>query len=1689
MNKSFVSAIKNLNQRVKKDILSTKSPVYVDSNLQSESICDTGAVVDLQKGMFESHTKKTRNLVSLAPKSSVLIKKKYFTTLASSNDLKWMSSLEKFFLRSVKALFAYKVQQIRVYESLTKFENFYQDYNVYNLNLLARLNKEARKLLKDGINAEDDIASLIVDSFREVPRLDDKQIAIMELLRRNVYATDNTLTTWIVDQEKPDEGMTGPGTGVIEMTLFNSFSVNLGLDSSPKSGSMSFVDPYNISMITEDDIKFAITEAATGKYGLFQSLLEGAFQERGVLGSIKPTNYTDVSNLEQIQEGLSFDFGDIDFGYITNRLRKFFLGKPFIDPSDGIHIFVNSNKTTFDYGAKNVEELGAVDDQEIEISDIVLEAERRLFFNNKINFEEYKKLRRYSSDSFSMQHIFAGYITSTSISYSSGSYNLNVKYTDNMGWLNWSRFVTEPALADYVGILEDPLTPFKTSFDELGDIKPGTNLDLLDENKQLLDLGILSYKSGLFRGQNASEQNLFQGEFNGVGSNKGSKILQHPDGFIYRWKDGVVTQVADFQNADPSGSSYRKVKTHIQQHGLSAAEQPLVNLDIANILSILITGQPYDVEKFLKNSFEAHNLSKKSTASRLNQGQSDPLSFIINSIRKQNKYYGNFKPYRMITMNKRSIQRSITDIALKESINNTLKDLQKRKIQVRTQIRLIKETVVDPARNARNNILIGTLTVELNNIEASIKNQLRIARNSGIIEEKDIRTFDFNFLNPFSNLDFDGDDEFNESVTRAMMRIGAKRRIEDVRLNRDKNYFIISDQYDYNVDLKPFLLNIRNSNFKLFEGTYTNVFERCQAANNIIKFEFFCNSDGNLEFRPPQWNKTPLTVLQESAKLTAKGRKSAIPGFITKTFENRISALSNDIQTLNLSIVIGALLLGRFPDRTLIPGMEKKGASALKFFGVSAKGAKKGDNSIAVLSLARNGNQTLETETSNVFDLNADISVSEYGEVFLGDTETLLGQFDPIFQEENSVLDNVLNVVENGSSVPAFKYATVENINRIIEDYEKRVGVNPAARLGIRNRSVVQSDFVFGVDLGRNSEGLENVLKEFVSSEDSVLEKIKNILSERDRLVTILNRNKEKSKELEEVNQIILTGNSENPTNADKIFTEGFFKNNPGIDISGQTIDTDSSNKASEKLDNAYNSLSILSGSADKGAIFDHMIEDNTVNLEGYGSGKRFIIEDIHILSATYTHDPPDFTRIDVVGDAPLKLGSVFQSATDGKYYWAGATDFDMWRQYGYKPFRVEAPYLSDSELQCKPFALMNLSIQKSKILKANINLVGNEFYKPGEVVFVKSTGLLYYIESVNHNFSYGQQFTTSLSLSYGHPPGEYLPTPLDVIGQQISTEPLKDRVLNYRKEFGDDEYTPLRPDSSILFPSLGRVTKSTVLDFADNQSRFANMMVDLGGSILTSNRYLLLRVFVNASPDKVDLVREKANEILFQARELFTNPEMITNAQQPEINLATDFNKIPGAISDAFFSSLSNSGIPISAFSEVGDKKLEPLVLPNGIIPTPIKPNKILMQISFLKKVRKEKPKVSEGQTNERQEEFQGDFNSSIGLEEDESGPSDYIDLNDEIICLNNELADVILDNDGVLVNDKDQLMPGDQSQSVGKLSDVGKRLFPSGGPSQESWSDLRTLFGNVGLGFLPNTVSRIVEVGIIDLTKVVKK
>ena len=55
---------------------------------------------------------------------------------------------------------------------------------------------------------------------------------------------------------------------------------------------------------------------------------------------------------------------------------------------------------------------------------------------------------------------------------------------------------------------------------------------------------------------------------------------------------------------------------------------------------------------------------------------------------------------------------------------------------------------------------------------------------------------------------------------------------------------------------------------------------------------------------------------------------------ITNLFQTRIDGLYLSIHTLNVKLVLLSLMMGRFPDNTLIPNMQVSGLDALDFFGV-----------------------------------------------------------------------------------------------------------------------------------------------------------------------------------------------------------------------------------------------------------------------------------------------------------------------------------------------------------------------------------------------------------------------------------------------------------------------------------------------------------------------------------------------------------------------------------------------------------------------------------------------------------------------------------------------------------------------------------------------------------------------------------
>lgn len=1576
---------------------------YAANGPLTENIVDGGIITDLNSGITEPYKAKVRETITLAPKASVLIKKKPFSTLDFVNEIRWMNNSEIFLLRATKALFAYKVQQIRAYECLTKAIEFdkYNDSIINISNIVSLIDKYSkldniRKTITenssftfpqnsrvyDGIPfsgiINDSIAGLEASFSSALKGIDSALNVdyegfsddISKLLKKSLYSIENNLTTFIVDFNSIDNYGTGPGTGVIELANFNSFNVNSTNKPSPSGLSLSMQDPMGISTIREEDIDIAIEESLNGNMGIFKNLLESnlvSASERNIISSYD-SNYTlnvgteltyeiagnqllseSISNLKNLYSNENLK--NVDIGYVYDRLRVFYLGKGIVNPPDGVHVFIKSDRYKQRHSGNGGQsaKFPELFDDDNKISDLVLEAEREMFTNKKIPFETYKQIRKTQEDSFGMIHVFGGFVSDTSNSYQNGSYTFNFSAKDNMAWLEWSRYNESPSLSDPQGILEDPLTPFEFKKNSSGGVDFSQGIQLSQENKDILGSGLLSYDSGILSGNNASELNLFQNQYNGFGSLNGTEIMQHPSGFVYRWKTGILTATAGFQTADENGINNQSVYNKF--YNLPIAKNVISNLDVANIISVLVTGKPYNMEMFIRNAQEAMNIvSQRESGSR--NDKRDPIASVVDVLKKQNKFYGNFKPYRTISVNSKTIQKMMTESVEKQTASKNIRTLQARRAEILDRITKLTSSSTGPLTNQ----IVARLNLEAETIRESILDQINIINDplNGYLSDSDRYTFDVNFsgTNIFNSLQI-GSKEDDDGLKIAKSLIGSRRRIEDVRLNVDRNYLVVSDEYDANTEIRPYLLEMRNSRYPLFQSSYASIFSQCTQAASYLNLEFFCNSQGHLEFRPPQWNKIPLSVLKDLIRTKKLSKKNVIPDYILDLYATKKQRLENEIKIINIEIVILALLLGKFPDQSLIPGLSKAtGTSILSEYTSS-------ENSMLFFGV-------------NIISFNSGVSVSPE----ISNTTDLIGFFEPEFSlvtKRSGLIDEILYVSNGNLNPPAIKFANPHNIATLRNSCFSKFAKDPVSYFGKNlNELFEESEFIFN-----KKEGYLKTLSELFNS-DGILTRLKNAISKRDRFVTILKNNQEKINNFDQI-QNIFTGTMDKQ----RINEE----NDAGIKLDKDLL------KIEESLSNTINFLDYNNDRS--GSVFDNLIENDEVNLLGYGSGKRFVINDSEIINASYSERPPEFSRVNVTGSAALGQAAGLNSATENFYFWAGGTDFDLWRQYGYttKPFNV--PFFSSDEFQCKPFAYFQLQLQRSKVLQGSITVIGNEFYQPGDVIYIKSKGLLYYVEGVTHNFSIGNSYTTSLQLSYGHPPGVYMPSPLDIFGQQLTTNFLKDGILVNRSNKGDDAYTELYPDCSFYMPN-GTMTKQGVLSHNNNQLKFFNMMSSISsGQAVGTDKYLLIRAFINDETNSPDS-ELKAREYLNVVKSLFTNPEVLT--RKGDANFESDpqepydwGNFFPDAASFAFEKNIPH-------FSS-----LSPLQFPGGGYAPAIPDRNIILQICNLKK-----PKDS------------------------------------KILCLNPKLAGKVF---------------SESSETSDNLKDV----LPKGGMKQDSWLSVKNIFNGV--------------------------
>ena len=1309
---------------------------------------------------------RTYNIASMTPNANVFIKKRMFTTLGHENPPMFLDSFERAFLRTSKNLFQLKAFQIATYESLTKFEQvLQQDHTLYVPAILATVQNA------NAFGALTDSESTAIEGV------------LLQITQRDRASDDTNFTTWFVDQFDLDLANIGRGVGVLELTNFAKIDTSNSLEGGG-SATVEFEDPYHIMMISNDDIEAAIqgalfdnftsillpTIATDSLRSLADSLQDqlnsnSPIREAQAVAAINTVQQT-AADLLTVQPSSP---AIIDF--VRKKMRKFYLGKAVVQPTDGIHIFMKSDTIYEDDDDPVGLPLGL---DRFGIDEEILKQEMYAVTKDR-NFDInlYRILR--DKNAFSGASVFAGVVEKVTDNFAEGFYTLSIAAKNNLWYLEQSFINVEPALDQSQGVLHDPLTPFDLEFDSFGNIKTtdsngNAGFTFSQDNIDKLSQITIKHETGNLRGNDVTQNNITNTNYPGTNLQQ----VDHFPGMVYKWKEGIASTSATINTSDPTGLFTNASREVINNaFGLAVTSTPFDNMDAANVVSLMVTGLPYNITNFINDSIDAAALNSIASTS-----SSDGTSYfgrLFDIVQRQNRTLGNFQPL----LNGESVNiDTIKKLALQkvsfQQLDIRIGQLEDQILTIQEKLDTLPLSVTGPDSDLLTKTRQG-LQAEIDSLRQ--EEDLLVAQYQQVSADLDTMS------NNQDALGFSTDpDERERQLKDFQFRqlYAASKRIEDVRYNRDKNYFIVGTEYDSDVDIQAFQANLRGG-FKLFENRYDAVIDKARAASEQINFHFYADESGNIRFTPPQYNRVPLSVYYELFRRQGQQGVDILPDFIKDLFVQNIAGIREQIVQANWNILLD---LGKSGDGTLINALEAavpetdSAQGIVEFLGyagpqpnggiVISDGNITGEliefNSADQVAIDRAIPPSNKTESN---PLNKDVldAIGRQMEKRFGTSRIVIDEGDIIAQNDIAAITKRKELFKTLRTHSSQRNALV----KLYLAQLNKLGVDPSA--------ITEA----GTPL-QTQANVESVVQDAVQTQQAIL--------------------------AQEILQVVFTGNA-----------QGFSR---------PTISPE----------------------------FQNLIEDDTRNFIGRGSGRRFIIRDDSIKSFRIEESQPDYCRVTVEGAKNFIDG---HSLIEGRWLWAGAVDYDLWRMYGFKTTTdIKVPFLSDPESQLKPYAVFLLSRQRRKVMRGTVTVVGNEYYRLADVVYFADRDMIFYVTGVSHSFGQGEDFTTTLTVEYGRPPGEYIPTPLDVIGKVLLKQNTSSFTLTRRQLNPDTFYYPLRP-APVLY--LANVTNllddnsalTNMLGTDSNQGRLITMLLNANLALRNPSTVLVVTGFHTGSENDAD--------------------------------------------------------------------------------------------------------------------------------------------------------------------------------------------------------------------------------------------
>jgi hypothetical protein len=1111
----------------------------------------------------------------------------------------------------------------------------------------------------------------------------------------------------------------------------------------------------------------------SSELSLFNAIITATFQQLTLLQNTS-TNYVAQNQLTN---------------YARKKLRFNFSGLLIIQPMDTVHIYMNSRSQ---YDAKvlsglqqmfsGVGILGNLNDMATSLvnqvdtllnpsGNIAMQAEKSIYVGPDFPNYLWALLRTQFVTEIEGTHVFAGVVEHANDNWADGKFTMNIDGKDNTAYFDQGKINFKPGVDAFNGLIFDPLTPFKSNFDSFtGNASaPVTSQNssntpqLLDENMYLLSEtasgSLVRYKQGALFGEKATQGNYIQDQNIDPATGRLTKIFYAPDGLVYKWKQGIGIFAQ-------SGSTATLNDPNLVGNP-NIFNEPFAGLDVMNVLSLLIAGVPYNYATYFKatsnfNGFTGDPNSKQSNSNSFMD------SLRLNLV-KTNTLWGNFIPFKTLTMNEAAIAQSMQAQFTATQINS---DLDKKLQQFSNyQTQLVALGAINALSNSRNistpaesGVLAqqkSTLLAQVTNLQTSIQGSIQALQAASTQFSSQTGTGPADATNYLTNGTNDPSDSQARKTIRREINYLTRRMSYDVRANEDKNLFIVDDYYDVDYDIAAFNSSLTDG-LKLYSNTYTSARENIQTAADLLNLEVFADSQGHIRVRPPQYNRMPSSVFYRMLYLKQTLGIQVFPDFLNNLLTNQLSSLQTQIEILEDQIRLDCAILNQYPS------LDVTGDQAAQIFLVSfnPQGATFGFLSNGATDSIGDINNLVQQANQDVANAGVSQGLGDYSIIKAAGTST-----KQLFTNAASYTYLLSALTAQNQAQGGIQGGTNVNNQPTTGVFQSSLVQTLITRISTKSgQTVSSSDYLTAAGPNQPLEIATGQTIDFFK----VTSQLTTYMMQWQTQVKLFYHTLKNTAEYRSLDDDTTTGNT---------------MQNAGI----------------------FNNQNIPE-------VYEHMIEDETYDDYGLNSGQRYVIKTSQIKNLAIGQNAPPWTTVQVEGT----LSPLFDPASGGGgpagfnnfpgggngLVTALAIDYDMWRNYGFKDAKViRVPFLTDPVTQCGPYAAMVLARNRSNILQGTCTISGNEFMQVGEVVYLEDRNLLFYIKSVKHNYTEGQSFTTSLDLIYGHSIGEYIPTYLDTVGKLIyKNQDVTNTVIQRQdssaneKNLGIIQLSGQQPTANILY-------------------------------------------------------------------------------------------------------------------------------------------------------------------------------------------------------------------------------------------------------------------------------------------------